>query len=148
MLFSFKRLYTFKMVNTNKQKPLLPTLKERQRYVVYSVITEFNDMPKSEKINKTTTDNSNNTLNGVSGELIVEEINKLLGIFDGAKAGLVNLGFNRQTMKGILRVTNTHVDKVRVCLGLLRELNGHKVILNTIYVSGMLNKAKQRSEVK
>lgn len=130
------------MINTAKQKPLLPTLKERQRYVVYSVITELNHE------NKANNKDFSNNFNWISGELIIEELNKLLGIFDGAKAGLMNMGFNKETGKGIVRVTNTHVDKVRVCLGLIRDLNGKKIILNTIYVSGMLNKAKQRSEAK
>lgn len=109
----------------NRQKTLLPTLKERQRYVVYEVRFEkkAGNMPR---------------LN----ELIIKECNNLLGVFDAAKAGIMNVKYDDNIHRGIMRVENTFVDKIKVCLGMMTSLQDTKVNIDCIYVSGMINKAE------
>lgn len=119
------------MINKNnlRQKILLPTLKESQRYVVYAVKTQ-----KSKKINIPKIN-----------ELILKECISLMGIFEGAKAGLMNVKYDENSQRGIIRVNNKYVDKLKVCLGMihnkLSDMNVGNINVDCIYVSGMLNKA-------
>jgi RNase P/RNase MRP subunit POP5 len=119
-----------------KQKVLLPTLKEQQRYIVYKVLF------------KNSSSGSNDTLNprdfGALHNAILSQCNSLLGVFDGGKAGLMSVKYNAEKMTGIIRVNNKYVDKMKVCLGLIKELNGHCATIDCIYVSGMLNKAAEK----
>lgn len=118
-----------KINNNVRQKILLPTLKERQRYLVYSVkygVQLNGNVGKVPRIN----------------ELLVKECVFLMGIFDGAKAGLMNVKYDEDSKKGIIRVENTYVNKLKVCLGMINKINNENVNINCIYVSGMLNKAE------
>jgi RNase P/RNase MRP subunit POP5 len=108
----------------HKQKILLPTLKENQRYVVYKVIAK--------NVLKNFGDINNN---------ILLQCNSTLGIFDGGNAGLLSAKYNIEKMTGVIRVNNKYVDKLKVCLGLIKNLNGQDVTVDCIYVSGMLHKA-------
>jgi RNase P/RNase MRP subunit POP5 len=108
----------------NKQKILLPTLKEQQRYVVYKIIT---------KIPFKNFDSIHNN--------ILSQCNTMLGIFDGGKAGLMSAKYNAEKMSGVIRVNNTYVDKLKVCLGLIKTINSQDVVVDCVYVSGMLHKA-------
>jgi RNase P/RNase MRP subunit POP5 len=128
----------------NKQKVLLPTLKEQQRYVVYRIIF----VPKSvafdtNKLNDKLINNAPDKLTDFSlvHNNILIQCNNMLGIFDGAKAGIMSAKYNQETTSGIIRINNDYVDKLKLCLGLIKEINSRKVLVNCIYVSGMLNKA-------
>ena len=114
-------MYTaFDLSCTKMQKlKLLPTLKEKKRYLVYEV---------SEAI--------------TNHKEIIDQTNSLLGIFEGAKAGLqLIVGEGK---RGIIRVTSQYSDKLRFCMALIEKLGNKKVNLKTIYVSGLLNKAKDK----
>jgi RNase P/RNase MRP subunit POP5 len=115
-------------VKSVKQKVLLPTLKSRQRYVVYKVHGlrqgSFND----------------------AHNYIISECNVMLGIFDGANAGLMGVKYNAERMTGIIRVDNKYVDKLKTCLGLIRKAYNSDVIIDCIFVSGMVNKAVSRMD--
>lgn len=113
------------MIDKKKQKTLLPTLKERQRYLVYDV-----KMDKSEAALP--------RLN----EYIIKECNSLLGVFDAGKAGIMNVKYDEKTRRGILRVENKYLDKIKVCLGMITIIQDKKVNIDCVYVSGMLNKAE------
>ena len=119
-------------VKTIKQKVLLPTLKEHQRYVVYRIMVK--DLPNA----------FNNANFSAIHNDIVSKCNGMLGIFDGGRAGLIGTKYNAEKMIGIIRVNNKYVDKLKVCLGLINEVGGHKANVECIYVSGMLNKAVDR----
>ena len=135
----------------NKQKVLLPTLREQQRYAVYKLIFDNtkNDTKTDNKINGKISD-----FNAVHNN-IISQCNALLGIFDGGNAGLMSAKYNADTMKGIIRVNNTYVDKLKVCFGLIKTINvpsnipgvaGQNVIVDCVYVSGMLNKAIEKMD--
>ena len=97
---------------------LLPSLKEKKRYLVYQVSSSVK-----------------------SHNQIIDQCNTLLGLFDGAKAGIRLL--QSQGSLGIIRVTNTHLDKLRFCIAMIEKLDNKQVRIDTIYVSGLLNKAKR-----
>ena len=117
-----------------KQKVLLPTLKERQRYVVYRI------MPGQDPQNPRY--DMRNDFENIH-EQIFRQCLSMLGIFDGAKAGLMRVKYNKE--KGILRINNDYVDKLKVCLSLIKEVDVKiPMIVGCIYVSGMLNKADDK----
>ena len=103
-----------------KQKTLLPTLKEKQRYVVYNIMGDSHS----------------------SQELLLQEFNSLLGVFDRAKAGLMGISYDPASKRGIVRVDSKYVEKLKLCMGLITSLSGKPIIIDCIYVSGMLNKAQ------
>ncbi|MBN1377235.1 hypothetical protein JW949_02780 [Candidatus Woesearchaeota archaeon] len=107
------------------KKPLLPTLKEKKRYIVYRIISE-------RKINK-----------DVSKD-IIDKINSYLGVFEGAKAGIMNVTYNKNKQAGILKVSNKKLKETKSSISLINELNKQKVIITNIYVSGILKKAKNK----
>lgn len=110
-------------------KPLLPTLKERARYVVYEVEGAVHDQKD-----------------------IVSRCAAHLGVMQGAKAGIVPVASKGQ--RGILRVNHDMLDEVRFALFLIdTQHNTHKqhsekeppapMRVRTVSVSGLLNKAQE-----
>jgi RNase P/RNase MRP subunit POP5 len=67
-------------------------------------------------------------------------------VFDGGKAGLMSVKYNPEKLTGIIRVSNKYVDKLKVCLGLIKNINNQNITLDCIYVSGMLNKAAEKMD--
>ncbi len=104
-----------------KQQVLLPTLKERQRYVVY--VVDFASV--TSQIHRS----------------ILDQCIALLGIFDGAKAGLQLI--QHEGSYGMIRVTSTHVDKLKVCLGMISMVDSKTITVRCVIVSGMIDKAAQ-----
>lgn len=102
-------------------KPLLPTLKEKKRYIVYELITE-------------------RPLNGSPEAEILGHLRGVLGLFDGAKAGLLPVRYDEKTQTGVLRVATGSVDKVKASLLLCKTVQDAPVIPRVRGVSGILNK--------
>ena len=103
-------------------KPLLPTLKEKKRYLVFEVVSK-----KPVKLNKVE---------------LMNKIHDFLGILSSSKAGiqLIKTKGNR----GILRVSHKYVDHLKSALLFIKDLSDQDVILNTVTVSGILKKVEQR----
>jgi len=101
---------------------LMPTLKEKKRYVVYEISS---DKPM-----------------GVDSKKVVEKVQSIMGVFDSAKAGLMNAHYNQKTQRGVIRVTTKYVDKLRTSLMLIEDIDNEDVSIRTIGVSGILQKAK------
>jgi len=99
-------------------KVILPTLKERNRYLVYYI-----------KNNKKFTINE-----------IKKELNKamlqFLGELEYAKANILILDDFKKS-RGIVKVSNKYVDKVKVALMLIKTF-----VVETKGVSGTLKKAR------
>ncbi len=125
-----KHVSTKSVAKSNKQKVLLPTLKEQQRYVVYKVL------PKNSSIIIKDFGNLHNN--------ILLQCNNFLGVFDGGKAGLMSAKYDPEKLTGIIRVNNKYVDKLKVCLGLIKNVANQDITVDCIYVSGMLNKAAEK----
>lgn len=108
-----------------KLKPILPTLKEKKRYLVYEVLSEKKiELDLSREIVKKTT--------------------TLLGIFDSAKAGIQSVEYDKKHQRGVLRVTVKEVDKLKTTLALISQLNDEEITIRTLGVSGILKKAKNK----
>ncbi len=106
-------------------KPILPSLREKKRYLVYEVETD-----KKVDFKALTTE-------------IQSSVKALVGELGLAKTGLIALP-NWQNNRGILRIVNKEVDTVKAALTLVKEINGEKVIIKSIMVSGLLDKAKAK----
>jgi len=106
-------------------KPLSSTIKEKNRYLVYKVISE-NEVDFSSVKNA-----------------IKEGVINFVGNLDLARLNLFILD-NWKDQKGILKVEREHLDTIRACLIWIRKINKEPVILKVIGVSGTINKVKKK----
>ena len=106
-------------------KPVLPSLREKKRYIVYEV--------KAEK--------------GVNFEEVKKELEKkmleFLGELGYGKAG-VRIMDNWKDNKGIIRTSTKSVDNVKAALTMVQRVGSQKVMVKTVGVSGILRKAKNK----
>lgn len=116
------------MVKT-KLKPVLPSLREKKRYLVFEVISK-------EKISDF----------GHVSEAIRNSSHDFLGRFGAAKAGIIPLEdkWNPQLQRGILKTSHKNVDAVKASLAFIRKVGNTDVIFRSIGVSGILRKAESK----
>jgi len=116
------------MVKT-KIKPLLPSLREKKRYLAYEVISKsrFYD---AFAVNKA----------------ILEAAKDFLGISVMSRAGIlpINDKWNANLQRGIIRVNNKHVDNLKASLIFVKNINGKDAIVKSVGASGILRKAQQK----
>ena len=114
------------MIHT-KLKPILPSLREKKRYLVFEVISK-------EKIKN---------IEAVSGAISRAAL-QFLGQFGSAKAGILVLNnkWNAETQRGIMKVSHKHVDDVKASLVFARKIGNDDVIIRSLGVSGILKKAE------
>ena len=67
-------------------------------------------------------------------------IKKFLGELGMSKAGVMVL--SNQNNNGIIRVNHTFVDEVKVALALINNYQGNEIKIETVKVSGVINKLK------
>lgn len=108
---------------TGKVHPLPPSRREKKRYVAFEVVN-----PKE----------------GISAEQAFLEIQMQMRSLTGSK-GLAQAGLmllkNKSSLKkrrGLIRVSNRHVDNLRASIALA---DGSDMVLQSIGTSGMLKKA-------
>ncbi len=82
-------------------------------------------------------------LRGSPERELVTYLRRTLGLFDGARAGLLPVRYDQKQQRGILRVSHGSVDKVKSALLLLQEIQGVKVIPRVRGVSGILKKTER-----
>ena len=116
------------MVST-KLKPVLPSLREKKRYIVFEIISRENI----------------SNLEAVSNA-VMNCVLQLVGILGAAKAGIIVLGnkWNSQLQRGVIRTSNKHVEAVKASLSLINKIDSKDVIIKTIGVSGILRKAEAK----
>jgi len=116
------------MVNT-RLKPVLPSLREKKRYLAFEVISK-------EKINDF----------GLVSNAIMHYSFQFLGQLGAAKAGIMVLGnkWNQNTQRGIVKVSHKHVDALKAALALADKVDGKDAIFRSLGVSGVLNKAENK----
>ena len=114
------------MVKT-KLKPVLPSLREKKRYLAFEVISK-------EKINDS----------GDVSNAIMHYSLQFLGQLGMAKAGIMVLNnkWDAHNQRGIIKVSHKHVDAVKAALALADKIDGKDVIFRSIGISGILNKAE------
>lgn len=116
------------MIKT-KLKPVLPSLREKKRYIVFEVISR-------ERIDD---------INRVSGAIMRCSL-QFLGQLGAAKAGIMVLNnkWNPALQRGVIKVSHKHVDAVKAALAFANRIDSADVIFRSIGVSGILRKAEQK----
>lgn len=109
---------------TPKVKPLMPSLREKKRYMLYQVVSD----KKFSQVEIETT--------------IKKAQNDFLGILGSAKAGVMILKnkFDEKEQTGIIRVSAKYMDHMKTALGLVQKIKDHDAVIRTIKVSGVLKK--------
>ncbi|MFA6072754.1 MAG: Rpp14/Pop5 family protein [Candidatus Woesearchaeota archaeon] len=110
-----------------KIKSLLPSLKERKRYLAIKVL------PINSQIVRNPT------------EEIMQKIRGILGVFESADAGLMYLDYDQKNNVSFIRCSASSLNKVRASLLFIEEIGTQRVILKSLKVSGMVNRVKIES---
>lgn len=114
-----------------KLKPLIPTLREKKRYVSFEIISKESNIFAFPEVQKAVKD-SYKSLYGETGE---------------GKAGIILLSNKYQNNKGIIRINNKCVEKLKLSLALIKEINKKEVIIQSLITSGMIRKAEEKINV-
>lgn len=111
-----------------KLRPILPTLKEKKRYLVFEVISD-----------------SKITDNRAISSKIEDNALEFLGQLGYGKAGVQVMDcWNPDKTRGIIKVNNNHVDDVKASLAFIKEIKNREVIVKSVGASGILDKAKEK----
>ena len=109
-------------------KPLLPSLKEKRRYVAYEVVaaSRFADKDVSEAITAT----------------VIQQV----GIRGLSRAGLrfVPESWDGDKMRGVVRVAHDAAELVKSTFPFIRTIKNKNVIVRSIGTSGILAKVQAR----
>lgn len=113
----------------SKQKTLLSSLKERKRYLAFEILSEqpINDYMAAR-------------------DDIVAQTVDFIGELGTAEAGIwfIDERWDVKNQRGLIRVNNCSVDKLKTALSLVEKLNSQRVLVRSLGVSGILNKAAER----
>ena len=105
-------------------KPLSPTLKEKKRYLMYSVEAQKTIRPQA----------------------ILKELQTILGLFESARAGMQSIKFSHN--KGVLRVSLESLPKVRAAFTLIQKVQEVPCRIRIHKITGILNKTDEFMEVQ
>ena len=106
-----------------KIKPLLPTLRERKRYLAFEIISES---PIGD-------------FEAVSSSIWTSCLS-FLGELECGKAGIMMMKYNNQ--RGLIKVSHKYTKKVRASISLMQQIKGTDVIVRSIGLSGTIKKAE------
>ena len=111
-----------------KLKPVLPSLREKKRYIAFQVISK-------EKLSDS----------GPMAGAIMDSSLQLLGQIGAAKANIMVLSnkWDPKRQAGILKVSNRYVDAVKASFVCTDKIEGREAIIRSLGGSGMLNKAEK-----
>jgi ribonuclease P/MRP protein subunit POP5 len=108
-----------------KLKPILPSLREKKRYMAFEVISEsklsYLDIQKA----------------------VETSLKDYVGTQGKAKAGLLFFKdkYNEKAQKGLIKVNHKHTDELRASFAFIQSINGKKAIIKSIGLSGIMKKA-------
>ena len=107
-----------------KLKPVLPTLREKKRYLSFKIYSK-------DKIAYNILKNS-----------IKSSMLRHVGELGTSEAGLIFMDklYDPKTQTGVVRVANKYVDHLKLSLALIDKINKSDVIVRSIKTSGMINK--------
>jgi ribonuclease P/MRP protein subunit POP5 len=108
-----------------KIKSLMPSLKERKRYLAVKI----------EAVDGALTRNPM--------EELTTKLRNTLGVFNAAEAGIMPVDYDLKNKVAIIRVSESMLDRIRASLLFISELGTQRVILRSLRVSGMVNKVKE-----
>jgi ribonuclease P/MRP protein subunit POP5 len=112
-----------------KLKPILPSLKEKKRYVVFEIISKSRIKAFS----------------AISKAIYASSLS-FAGDHGVARMGLQVLPekFDADEQKGMLRVSADMLDELKASLALIEDIEGEPCAIQSIGVSGILNKAEKK----
>ncbi len=112
-----------------KLKPVLPSLKEKKRYIVFEVISK----------------GAVADLTGIT-KAIWQQSLSMMGQEHAAKAGIWVFPdcWDNSKNKGIIRVGHKYVDHMKASLAMVSKVEDNEAIVRTIGVSGTMAKAKSK----
>lgn len=112
-----------------KIKAVLPSLREKKRYLVFEITSKKDIKSFSEVSN-----------------LIWQSLFSFLGEIETAKAGIWVLPdkWNPKKQKGIIKVNNNYLDKLKTALALIKNFKKQHIVVKSVGVSGMINKAEKK----
>ena len=112
-----------------KKIKILPTLREKTRYLAFEIIS----------------DHEIKDFKAVSNEIANKSL-LFLGQLGLSKAGIRILPekWNLDLKRGIIKVNNIYVNELKSSLTLIEKINNKDVVVKSIGVSGILNKAEQK----
>jgi len=105
-------------------KPIIPSLREKNRYLVYKVRS-------NEKV----------SFNGAKSSL-ENACLKFMGGLGMARAGVMIMNEFKNN-KGIVKVNNKYLNELHASLLLIEQIEGKKASVESVGVSGLLNKARK-----
>ncbi|MBI2653214.1 hypothetical protein HYX02_00230 [Candidatus Woesearchaeota archaeon] len=116
------------MIKT-KLKPILPSLREKKRYLVFEIIS------------KERVEDAGAVSNAIWGCAL-----KFLGQLGTAKAGIMVLNnkWNAKLQRGVIKVSHKHVDALKAALIFAGGIDNTEVIFKSVGVSGILRKAERK----
>ena len=112
-----------------KIKPVLPSLREKKRYLVFEVIS------------KQKVENFNEIKDSIIGSAL-----GFLGQLGMAKAGAIILKdkWNKELQRGIIKVNHKQVDHLKAAFAFIEKIDGKEAIVKSVGVSGILKKAENK----
>ena len=112
-----------------KMKPLLPTLRQKKRYIAFEIVSETHLADK---------------------RLVFDEILRSQLEFLGshslstAAPAILEDRYDGATQRGLLRVNHTALPKAKAALTLMRRIGNQRVIVRSRGVSGIIKKAHNK----
>jgi|ERR1041385_841631 ribonuclease P/MRP protein subunit POP5 len=110
-------------------KPLLPTLKEKKRYLAFEIVSKgkIKAFPEVSKAIWTAT-------------------LSFVGTKGAAELGLWVHGekYQPESQRGLIRVTHKGLDTARAALCLVKEIESQPVIVKSLGASGIINKVEKK----
>ena len=112
-----------------KLKPVLPSLREKKRYLVYELISK-NKFESYQQV----------------ADAISYMALQFLGELGFGNAGIrmMHDQWDYARQRGIVKVSHLYVDHLRTALMLINSINEQEVIFRTVGISGILKKAKRK----
>ena len=112
-----------------KIKPLLPSLREKKRYIAYEIISKS-------RFNNTTEINKS----------ILDASKEFLGSLGMAKAGILPLDdqWNASMQRGIIKVNHKHINELKASFIFAKNIDNENVIIRSVGASGVLKKAQKK----
>jgi len=105
-------------------KPLLPTLKEKKRYIGFELVAQ--SIPSAHEIKGA-------LMSGLKG---------YMGDLGLAKAGFAIISLSKE--KGILRVAPSYVNDIKAGMILIDKIHGQDIIIRSVSTSGTLASVRKK----
>jgi ribonuclease P/MRP protein subunit POP5 len=108
-------------------KKVMPSLREKKRYLAFEIISRA-------KVQKAS-----------AARAIKAGVLSYLGQLEAGKAGIMFLGecYDEDSNRGLLKVGHRHLDHLRASLCLIRDIDGQEAIVRSMFASGIIAKAKE-----